>query len=483
MSKYILESGFVFDVTNLLHPKGVTEEDLEKIVEKINSAEEEVKNMRKTGIIPNHLSKDGEPEPVLFTKLPYIKTEYDNLNNPESIEMLIEWGESLRGTIDAVISFGIGGSFLGNKVIFDVQCGEFWNELSDEKRSGIPRYYFAGNNVDPERLNRLLETIIFHSKEKSDYKVLLQVISKSGSTAETMTSFFVAKDRLENEGIAYDVVAVTDPREDENETILHKLAVKNNWTIFRVPDGVGGRFSVFSDVGLVTGAAVGFDIKEFLRGAKDMEQETLSGDIYENIALLNATLKYLAYVEYDRNIEVFMPYSDKLKSLSEWYIQLLAESLGKKHDKKDKEVHYGRTPIVAVGTTDMHAQVQQHQEGTLDKVVQFLRIDEWENDVMIPNPFPEIPTFRNFTQISMSKVMDAALFANAEAQISEGRLNALITLPKLNAYYLGQIMYFLCLSVAYEGGLANVDAFNQPGVEAYKKIMKTKLKENLDIES
>ena len=477
MAEYSLKSGFKFDITNLLHPVGLKDEDIKKISDKIKSAWEEIQRMRKDGFIPKHLSKDGEPEPVYFSKLPYIDESNQSLNTPESIETLISWGESLRNNVDVIISFGIGGSFLGNKVIFDVQCGEFWNELPPNQRNGYPKYYFAGNNVDPHRLTKLLDKIVIDAKNYPDFKVVLQVISKSGGTTETMTSFFVAKERLESERINFDVVAVTDPREDEKETILHKLATKNGWRIFSVPDGVGGRFSVFSDVGLVTAVAVGFDIREFLRGAKDMDKETQSSDINENIALLNAVLKYLAYINYGRNIEVFMPYCDELKSLSEWYIQLLAESLGKRYDRDGNEVFYGRTPIVAVGTTDMHAQVQQHQEGTLDKVVQFVRIEKWENDPIIPNPYSDIEVFSNFTKIPMSKVLDAALFANAEAQISEGRFNAIITLPKLNAYYLGQIMYFLCLSVAYEGSLANVDAFNQPGVETYKKIMKTKLNE------
>lgn len=480
MSKFTsitLDSGLTMDCRHLLHGQGVRKEEIDQIDFKIKKAHAEIQEMRKSGQIPGHLSKDGTPELVLFSHLPYLKEENTHLNTPQTIQELIEWGDGLKNNIDAVVSLGIGGSYLGNKVLFDVQCGEFWNQFSPEERNGRPEYYFSGNNVDPDHTIQLTERLIKKAENKADYHVLLQVISKSGSTMETMSCFFVLKERLESAGIQTTVVAVTDPRSDEKETILHKMAVQNGWQMFRVPDGVGGRFSVFSDVGLITGAAIGFDIKRFLEGARDVDQETRSNNVFENIALFNAVLKYLAYINHGRNIEVFMPYSNMLKSLSEWYIQLLAESLGKKYNRKNEVVNYGRTPIVAVGTTDMHAQVQQHQEGTLDKVVQFVQIGEWNNDPIIPNLYPEFAVFEGFTNIPMSKGLQAALEANAEAQISEDRLNASFILPQIDAYYLGQLMYILCLSVAYEGALAEVDAFNQPGVEAYKKIMKTKLKE------
>ncbi|RMH70546.1 MAG: glucose-6-phosphate isomerase [Gemmatimonadetes bacterium] len=471
-----LPQGLTFDFRNLLHEQGVTPRDIDHLQDKIDAAHREIQTLRETGFIPHHCSKDGSPEDVLFTQLPYLDRGHDHLNTTETVQQLITWGESLKNQVDTVVSLGIGGSFLGNKVLFDLQCGEFWNELTPAERGGRPKYYFSGNNVDPAHTSQLAEHLQRDARITPDYHVLLQIISKSGSTMETMACFFVLQQKLKEANIKTTVVAVTDPRDDEKETILHKMAVKNGWQIFRVPDGVGGRFSVFSDVGLVTGAALGFDIHAFLQGARDADQQTQAADPFENMALLNAVLKYLAYVKYGRNIEVFMPYSNTLKSLAEWYIQLLAESLGKKYDRAGNVVHYGRTPIVAVGTTDMHAQVQQHQEGTLDKVVQFVRVEQWNPDPVIPNPYPEFPAFNAFTNISMSQGLDAALAANAEAQISAGRLNATFTLPQLNAYYVGQIMYILALSVAYEGALANVDAFNQPGVEAYKTIMKTKLK-------
>ena len=191
--------------------------------------------------------------------------------------------------------------------------------------------------------------------------------------------------------------------------------------------------------------------------------------------MLNAALKYIAAEKYGRDIEVMMPYGDDLKSLSEWYIQLLAESLGKAHNREGRMVHYGRTPIVAVGTTDMHAQTQQHQEGRLNKVVQFLRVETWPNDPVVPDVFPEAAPLSAIAGVTLGEALEAARQSNAEALTGNGRFNALFSLPKLNAYHLGEVMYLLALSVAYEGELANVDAFDQPGVEAYKKVLGPKL--------
>jgi glucose-6-phosphate isomerase len=139
-------------------------------------------------------------------------------------------------------------------------------------------------------------------------------------------------------------------------------------------------------------------------------------------------------------------------------------------------VFYGRTPIVAVGTTDMHAQTQQHQDGKKDKVVQFVKIAKWANDPVIPNAFPSAAKLAEISGLNLSQALEVARESNADALINDGRFNAVFVLPKLNAYHLGELLYMLALSIAYEGELADVDGFNQPGVEAYKRIMGPRLK-------
>lgn len=477
-----LSSGFRFDYRNLFGEGKVTTAEILAIQDRIEAAHQALETMRESGEVRGHLSKDGTPEKVLFSQLPYVQA--DNLNSPESIDRLKTWGDSLINRVDTVVSLGIGGSYLGNKVLFDVHCGEFWNLLSPEERNGRPKLYFSGNNLDPRRsaelltrLTREAEIRLAHQPHRP-YRVCLIVISKSGSTIETTANFLFFYQALQTAGLAIEVevVAVTDPAgEGPQETVLHRMARTQGWPMFSVPDGVGGRFSVFSDVGLVTAACIGMSLDDFLAGARAMDEACQNPNVFENPALLNAVLKFLAAKNHGCNLEVFMPYADYLKSVSEWYIQLLAESLGKRLDRNGAVRHYGRTPIVAVGTTDMHAQTQQHQDGARDKVVQFLRIADWGTPIVIPDVFPQEPSIAKFAGISMAKALEVARESNEEALAADDRFSALFELPRLTPFHLGELLYLLALSVAYEGELADVDAFDQPGVEEYKRIMGPKL--------
>lgn len=472
----VLPSGLTLDVTHLYHDDAVTPAEVEAFKPVYEKAHATITQLRKTGVISGHLSKDGEPEKVLFPELPYI--EEDNINSPERILTLETLGRTTRNRIDTVVFFGIGGSYLGGKVLFDVHCGPYWNLKTKEQRQGYPKAFFSGNNVDPLSLTELIQFIKQDSGANQNYKVMAVVISKSGSTIEPMSNYIAFEQALKDAGIALETVAVTDPHEEaEKETLLHHLARVSGWPIFFVPDGVGGRFSVFSEVGLIVGALVGFDIREFLAGARSMDQVCKTDDITRNPALLNSVLKYLAGHNHGWDLEVLMPYADNLKSLSEWYIQLLAESLGKKFDKDGKVVHYGRTPIVAVGTTDMHAQTQEHQEGPRDKVVQFVSIGNWDHNVIVPHTYDQYPKLAAFSGLLMSDILEAARNANATALAGDGRPSANVILPELNAYHLGEYMFMLCLSIAYEGEFANVDAFDQPGVEIYKRYLGKTLQE------
>ena len=475
-----LKSGFLFDYDNLYGEGKVTKADIEAMAEDLKKAHEAMQVMRSTGVIRAHLSKDGTPEKVLFSQLPYIAD--DHLNSPASLARLDELGEHVKNHTDAVVSLGIGGSFLGNKVLFDVECGAYWNEKTEAERGGFPKVYFSGNNIDPRATGALIRSLknqaaIAKSHKTRALRVMLLVISKSGGTLDTMSNFMVVYKALqEDANVEVEVVAVTDPNE-EKPTLLKKLAQEKGWQTFAVPDGVGGRFSIFSEVGLSLAACIGFDIKTFLAGARAMDEACQTDDVWQNPAMLNAALKFVASEKYGRDIEVMMPYGDYLKSVSEWYIQLLAESLGKEVNREGKEVCYGRTPVVAVGTTDMHAQTQQHQEGKRNKVVQFIRLEKWADDLVIPNEFPEVKKLADISGLTMGEALEVARQSNADALASNERFNALFSLPELNAYHLGELLYLLALSIAYEGELADVDAFNQPGVESYKRIMGPKLEE------
>lgn len=290
-----LPSGFTYDYTHMVGDKAIRESEVEALADQIKAALEASEETRKTGVVRGHLSKDGDPELVLFPQLPYVVEGH--LNSPNVIERLHDLGDYAQRGIDAVVSFGIGGSFLGGKVLFDVHGGEFWNSMSDDERNNYPRMYFSGNNVDPFRTAKLIDELKRHAEEyeEGDYKVMLVLISKSGSTIEPMSNFMIVEEALKAAHIDYEVIAVTDPRDDEKETLLHKLANEKGWPMFSVPDGVGGRFSVFTEVGLIVGSLIGFDIDGFLEGAKAMDKACESHDVWQNPALLSAVLKYIDY--------------------------------------------------------------------------------------------------------------------------------------------------------------------------------------------
>ncbi|MEG1411924.1 MAG: glucose-6-phosphate isomerase [Acidaminococcaceae bacterium] len=481
--KITLPSGFCFDYRNMLGTKRIQPEDLVALTGKIKKATDGVATIRSAGTVAGHLSKDGSFEPVYFTRMPFIKD--GNPNTPDSIRKMQAFSKHVWQTTEVVIFLGIGGSYQGNKVLFDVQTGEYWNQQKPLERKGYPKVYFSGNNLDADQSSALLAEITRQAEYKKfagqgKTSIMLIPISKSGTTIEPTAAFLYCYEQLQAQADLFtlDVTVVTDLSTKAPVSPLWQLAQEYGWTSFDIKEGIGGRFCVFSDPGLITAAVVGMDIEALLAGAQDMELACQSTDLAANPALLNAVLKYVAAEQYGCEIEVLMPYAMQLKSLGEWYVQLLAESLGKRHNRAGVEINYGRTPIAAVGTTDMHAQTQQHQDGKRNKVVQFVELQKNTASVIVGKPFPQVPFFAQYQALHLDVALRSALEANAQALSEDCRFNANYQLPQLDAYYIGQLLYFLMLSIAYEGALANVDAYDQPGVEAYKKIMKAKLGSN-----
>lgn len=303
----------------------------------------DVAELRRTGKGP-----DGSS--VLFPHLPYLLKE-NVLISEEEKKDLLSLGEKAK-SYDVVISIGIGGSYLGNQVLFDLFCGPYWNQLTKEERHGYPQVYFAGQNVDPVTFVELSSCISREAKRLKDrrMKVLFLVISKSGTTIEPVTALRGLK-KLLADVCDIHLMAITDKEKGR----IRPLAEERHFPCFTVPDGIGGRFSIFSQVGLVFASLAGIDIESFLKGAQMVEEACQSEDMKENPALLLAALKYIATKKYGITAEVIMPYGDKLRPFGWWYAQLLGESLGKKYDMQGNVVYNGRIPVASVGTTDMHS--------------------------------------------------------------------------------------------------------------------------------
>lgn len=460
--KFQLKNDFFMDYSFLFNQSfGVRREDLISYGNRIRRAVQSVNYMREYGFRESDEKKD---HPIYFPRLPYIEKEDGLFPSHEKKRLHILKERCGRGDFDIAVSIGIGGSYLGNQVLFDMVCGPFWNLMDKEKRRGRPQVFFAGENEDPEGLEALLCHIRRCSAvHKNRLRILILVISKSGTTIEPMSALEVLSAQLQDMNVQVEYAAVTDP----NKGYLHDLALKKDWIFFTVPEGIGGRFSVFSQVGLVFGAIIGLDIADFLAGARFIDKACKKTSVEENPALASAVFRYAASEKYHIATEVIMPYGDSMRSLGQWYAQLLGESLGKKRNRRGEIVHYGRTPVSALGSTDMHSLTQEHQEGPKNKLIQFVTVRERRSDFCV-----SCGGERGSSALPMSDILNHAQQANAEALASEGRMSCCLAMKNADAFHLGGIMYFFCLCIAYEGELSLVDAYDQPGVETYKKILK-----------
>ena len=376
----------------------------------------------------------------------------------ETLWYVKEYASMVEGRFENILVLGIGGSALGGLAVTEALLKPYWNLLTPEQRNNLPRIFFL-DNIDPDTMTGLLDMLDLK-------KTLVNVITKSGSTAETMSQFMIVKDRLEKElgdNYRYNVVATTDKKTG----ILRQIAEQEGYKTFVVPDDVGGRFSVFSAVGLLPFALVGIDIDEITNGIKDMDLALKNTDINENIAAQNALIHYLMDVRKGKNLSVMMPYSSRLKYVSDWYVQLWAESLGKNKDKNGNDVCVGPTPIKALGATDQHSQIQLYNEGPNNKVINFIRVKEFDNNL-------EIPPIFEYTGIGYLGGKTINQLINAEADSTKvvlsdfQRPNVTITLEKVDGYNVAQLLYMLEVQTAIAGELYNIDAFNQPGVEQAK---------------
>ena len=378
--------------------------------------------------------------------------------NEETVWYVKEFAAMVDGRFDNVLVLGIGGSALGAQALSEALLKPYWNLLDKEQRENLPRIFFL-DNIDPDQITALLDMLDLK-------KTLVNVITKSGSTAETMSQFMIIKDRLQallGDDYRKNVVATTD----KQAGILRQLANEEGYKTFVVPDDVGGRFSVFSAVGLVPLALVGVDIDEITRGIKIMDLALKNTDINKNIAAQNALIHYLMDKEKGKYISVMMPYSSRLKYVSDWYVQLWAESLGKEYNRNGEKISNGPTPIKALGATDQHSQIQLYNEGKNDKIITFIRVDEFDNTLEIPNIF-EYTGLNYLGGKTINRLINAEADATAVALSDYKRPNLTIHLPKISEYYLAQLFYMFEMQTAIIGELYNIDAFNQPGVEQAK---------------
>ncbi len=380
------------------------------------------------------------------------------LIDEKAVAELNEFGKEIRDKASSFVVLGIGGSALGPICVFNALLHLHHNELPEKMRKA-PKIYVE-DNIDPVRMSSLLDVI----DVKTSY---FNVITKSGETSETLSQFLILYNMLkkavgEKEAKEHIIVTTTI-----GKGALYACAEKEGFKVFGIPSGVGGRFSVLSNVGLVPFAVMGVDIDSMLYGARAMREACERPDIKSNPALMTAFLQVKS-METGKNISVMMPYADGLKTMADFYCQIWAESLGKAVDKAGKKVNCGQTPAKSLGVTDQHSQVQLYTEGPFDKVVTFIGVESFGDNVDIPSD--ETADIGNFLKgHTMGELLTAERKSTEFALTKAGRSNFTILMPEINAETVGELLMYFMYETAFAGAYLGIDTFNQPGVEEGKK--------------
>lgn len=353
-------------------------------------------------------------------------------------------GEKVRKNSDALISIGIGGSYIGIRAALDFLASEI----------KLPVYY-AGHNLSAGYHKDLFEKL----KKK---RVSVVVISKSGTTTEPALAFRLVKKFMESKYSAKElqkrIICITD----EKKGALRQIADKNGYPTYPIADDVGGRFSVLSPVGLVPLALAGIDIASLVKGASDAQAELSQADYSKNLSWQYAATRYLLYKQ-KKNIEITAFFYEELRFIGEWIKQLAGESEGKQGQ--------GIFPASVNFTADLHSMGQLIQEGERNIFETFLSVADTGHKLAVPKDKENQDNFNCVAGKNLDWVNEQAFKATAAAHYEGGVPNLTITIPCCDAYHLGQLFYFYEKTVALTGYLMGVNPFNQPGVEAYKSKM------------
>ncbi|MDH5672433.1 MAG: glucose-6-phosphate isomerase [Myxococcales bacterium] len=412
---------------------GLTEDDLATIADRATAAADAVAER------VNH----GE---LGFWQLP------GDAAGIEAVEAVVH---ALPEAAREVLVLGIGGSSLGAQALLEALLPPRFETAP----AASPRRLHFFDNSDPFRLAHALEAL-------DPRHCAMVVVSKSGGTVETAAQLRVVRPWIEaalGEEAATRCIAVTDPEHGA----LRKEATNAGWQTLPIPSNVGGRFSVLGAAGLLPARLAELDARALLRGAGRMAERCRTNVLHENPALMLAALCHLHDRARGHHIDVLMPYSDRLRAFSAWFVQLWAESLGKRKDHQGQTVEVGPTPLTAVGATDQHAQMQLFMEGPRDKLLLFVAIADAERDLTIPHSDGPGAYLGGH---GMAELLDAERRGTTQALASDGRPSLTLSLPRLDADGLGQLFFFFEAATAFAGELYGINAFDQPGVELGKRL-------------
>ncbi len=365
--------------------------------------------------------------------------------NPVEIKVITEYGKYVRKKFDNFVVLGIGGSALGIKML--------QNTFVDSINKDIGINIYVCDNIDPDYFVSLINKLNLK-------KTMFNVITKSGSTSETLAQMSLIINRYKAKKIDYSKhFCVTTTRDN----VLYKYALGEGMQVFDIPQGVGGRFSVLSSVGLVPASVMGIDIPKMLLGASVAKSNAQDVTI-NNIAYTCAYINY-TYLGLGLTNLVTMPYSDRLKLVPDFFAQLWAESLGKKFNRKEEIVYAGQTPIKTLGVTDQHSQLQLYSEGIKDKIIMFITVANADMDEKISQAVPFAEHLQN---TSLKSLLDFEHDSTSYSLTTLDRPNYTIVLDKVDEFNMGKLIFFMEMMTAFMGEFLNINTYDQPGVELSK---------------
>ncbi len=426
------------DIENLGSEHGLSEDEIDRALPKAKEAHSDLVERREKGELP-------------FYDLPGRKAV---------IEEIFEYAGKAKKRFKDVVILGIGGSSLGPATL-EMALGR----NPDSARDGLQLHF--PDNVDPFEFDFLLGSLNLET-------TLFNVVTKSGGTPETLAQYLIVKERLQHklkDRFNEHLVFTTDPVKGH----LRRLAGEENIRTFAIDPGVGGRFSVFTPVGLLPAALGGLDIMELCRGASAAAEECANTVVLDNpgyrFGLSLCLLRDLKGI----GTVVMMPYSNRLLGLADWFRQLWAESLGKKYNLRGEEIYWGQTPEKALGATDQHSMVQLFVEGPFDKVICFLEIEDHGVDVVIPRIYPDQPDLDFWGGHTLMELITAEKHATEEALRQAGRPNLTALFPRVDAYAVGHFLMTLEVATVFSGAFLGINPLDQPGVELGKILTKKSL--------
>jgi glucose-6-phosphate isomerase len=441
-------------------PGGVTPQELESLYPQLKAARDRVIADSKAWECGDDVPDSDRPLDAGFHELPNRLLRQEEAEGANSeLARIVECADRLAGELDAVVVLGIGGSYMGARALLEGCCHPFYNEVPPTLRQGRPRIYFEGNNVDNDAIQGLIDLL---SADSARWGIV--VISKSGGTLETAAAFRILlralEDSLDSAPLGQLVVPVTGTS-GKLADLANAIGCRES---FPVPDGVGGRFSVLSAVGLLPAALMGLDVKALLQGAADMNEHFATAPMEENIVARFVAAAHGMEQLRGADIRILSTWGKRLEALGLWYDQLLAESLGK-HER-------GAMPLTIVNTRDLHSRGQQHQEGKRDKYITNLIVESCTRSALaIGESDNNEDGLNELAATTIPELLAAAIEGTNQAYREDNRPTADLVLPNLDEYHLGQLFQMFMLATVLEGRLIGINPYGQPGVEAYKRNM------------